>query len=271
MQTKNIARIITSTAVATALLSGVAFADTDTNVASPALHNRGAGIGMMRGNGVVGTVTAISGTTITVTKRMPMGEVTTGATTYTVDASKATITKNGATSSLTNIALGDMLMIEGTVSGSSVAATVIRDGVPAGQGMMGERRDDKSAASTSRGVPASIIKGNGQPVIGGSVTAISGTKLTVTNASNVTYTVDVSSATIEKGRATSTVSQIAVGDRVVVQGTVNGSSVTASSVIDNGAVPTSTSGNSQASDARQMRGGFFGGIGSFLKSLFGFF
>ena len=61
--------------------------------------------------------------------------------------------------------------------------------------------------------------------------------MTVTNKSNVTYTVDATNAKIVQGQNTIAVSNVAVGDSVVVQGTVNGNSITASSVIDQKARP----------------------------------
>ena len=211
--------------------------------------------------GVFGTVSAISGDTLTVTSK-GFGKSTT-ATTYTVDATNATVTKSNATSSLSAVAVGDMVMVQGTVSGSSVTATSIRDGI----GMMGNRGGmgpGMHATSTP------VIQGNGQPVIGGTVAAISGSTLTVTNKSNVTYTVDATNATIQKGNAASSISSVAVGDNVVVQGTTNGTSVTASSVIDSGTSPTPSTA-STAQPHKGGMGGFFGGIGSFFHNLFGFF
>jgi hypothetical protein len=93
----------------------------------------------------------------------------------------------------------------------------------------------------------------------------------VTNKSNVTYTVDATSATVEKGNAVSSISNVAVGDNVVVQGTVNGNAVTASSVIDSGAAPTANSTTNTSGAHQGGMGGFFSGIGSFFHSLFGFF
>ena len=217
--------------------------------------------GGLRGrmSGVFGTVGAVSGTTLTVTSKAgPNG--TLAAATYTVDASSASVMKAGASSSVSAIAVGDTVMVQGTVSGTSVTAKTIRDGVmPMGMG-----RGQKPPQSQN-----SIIKGNGQPVVGGSVTAISGSTLTVTNKSNVTYSVDASSAVVEKANATSSVSNIAVGDSVVVQGTVNGSSITASSVMDQGSAPTvPVAGTSQP--RRGGMGGFFGAIGGFFQHLFGF-
>jgi hypothetical protein len=111
-----------------------------------------------------------------------------------------------------------------------------------------------------------LISGNGQPIVGGTVAIVSGNTLSVTNASNVTYTVDASSATIVKANATSSVSNIAVGDRVVVQGAVNGTSITASSVVDQGVAKNPT-GSNQSGNRR----GFMGSIRGFLHNMFGFF
>lgn len=217
--------------------------------------------------GIVGTVTAVDGTTLTVTSRMrPRGLPTAAptptataaaATVYTVDASNAKVMKNGTSSTVSDISTGDMVMVQGTVTGDNVTATVIRDGV---MPMMMGRRGFRFSSST---LP---IQGNGEPVIAGSIASISGTTLTVTNASNITYTVDATSATIVKNGTSTTFSNVATGDRVIIQGTVNGTSVTASSIIDQGAAATATGSSGSAG----VRGGFFGAIGSFFKRLFGF-
>ena len=69
--------------------------------------------------GVFGTVTAIDGTTITITsKAMPSrnsktSATATAATTYSIDASNATVTKNNTTAAVSNIAIGDTIMVQG--------------------------------------------------------------------------------------------------------------------------------------------------------------
>ena len=183
---------------------------------------------------VVGTVSSISGTTLTVaTKAKPNGGV---ATVYTVDASSATVTKNGAASSATNIATGDTVMIQGTITGTNVVAKNIRDGVPSTQ-------------------PA--IEGNGQPVVAGLVTVISGNIITITNKS-VTYTINATSAKIViNGVVSPTISNITVGDNLIIQGTVNGTSVAATSVIDQKA-------------KIKPQSGLMGSVVNFFKHLFGF-
>ena len=194
--------------------------------------------------GVFGTVTSVNGTTLTVTSKG--FEKTATATTYTVDTTNATVTKNNAASTVADIAVGDTIMIQGTVSGTSVTATTIRDGVAQ---------------------PQTAIQGNGQPVTAGSVTSISGNIITITNASNVTYTVDATNAKFSiKGVTSPTISNIAVGDNLTVQGTVSGTSVTASSVIDQKPVASNNTNKTASNPVT----GFIGGITNFFKHLFGF-
>jgi hypothetical protein len=253
---KNIS--ISLLAVATMILASV--------VASPAFasmntgHMGGMGGGWGRGNmmgsmGVIGTVDTVSGNTITVTtKARPNKDNTTISTStmYTIDATSATVTKNGTASTVSNIATGDMIMVQGTITGTNIVAKTIHDGLP---------------PKGTRPMANSIIQGNGQPIVAGAVTTINGNTLTITNKSNVTYTVDATNAKIATGNQASTVSNIAVGDNVIVQGTINGNAVVASSIIDQKA-PTN---NSQTSTSNpKPHPGFMGGIMNFFKGLFGF-
>jgi hypothetical protein len=212
---------------------------------------------------VFGTVQSVSGTTLTVTQKGFMrpgpkpenanDASAPAATVYTVDASNATVYKGNATSTVSAIATGDVVMVEGAVNGTSVTANVIRDGFP----------QMKPVAPK----PVPVIKGNGQPVVGGSVTAISGSTVSITNSSNVSFTIDASNATVAKGNAASTVSDIAVGDTLIVQGAVNGSSITASSIIDSSA---KAAGTGDGNGKEHGVFGFFAGIGGFFAHLFGF-
>ncbi len=89
----------------------------------------GRGMGMMggrgsmhgEGRGVMGKVTAVNGSTLTITN--------TDGTSYTVDASAAKVSK---TTDITvgDIQVGDTVGVMGTLSGSSVKAVHIMDGVP---------------------------------------------------------------------------------------------------------------------------------------------
>jgi len=217
--------------------------------------------GQIQRSGVFGTVASINGTTLTVTStprpnmRTAVPATAATLTTYTVDASSATVTKNGAASSVSAIATGDKIMVQGTVTGTNVVAKTIRDGVGVGQGQP-------------------VIQGNGQPVIAGSVTAISGNIISITNKSNVTYTVDATNAKfVENGITSPTISNVAVGDNLVIQGTVNGSAVTASSIIDqkaNTKVNANAEKNNNAGNQQKPKVGIMAGIGNFFKKLFGF-
>ena len=215
---------------------------------------------MMVKPAAVGTVTSISGNIITISggPGMPNPGAYATKTTFTVNATNATILKNNATSSVSAIAVGDNLFIEGTLTGTTVTATVIHDGN--GPRSVGPRRG-------MMGAPFQL-EGNGQPVIAGNVSAISGNTLTVTNKSNVTYTVDVTNAKVTARGATSTPSSIVVGDMVVVQGTVNGTSISASMVVDSGMQAKTLT--TQIGHPNQGFRNLFGGLGNFFSRLFGF-
>ena len=125
-------------------------------------------------------------------------------------------------------------------------------------------------------------RGMMKPGVFGTVSAISGNIITVTNTrvprkngSTITtiapvttiYTVDATNAKITQGPNTILVSNIVVGDNIVAQGTVNGNTVVASTIIDQKAqVLTTTSTGTTVSE----RKGFFGSIGSFFAHLFGY-
>ncbi len=98
--------------------SGTQMSTTDSTT-HPMMHP-GFGHGP-RGHGVQGTVSAISGNTITVTHA--------DGTTYTIDASKAKVTKM-VELSVSDIKIGDTIGAEGAVSGTIVTANHIMDGVP---------------------------------------------------------------------------------------------------------------------------------------------
>lgn len=229
------------------------------------MMNRGEGNGyMMEGQGgmmkpvVFGTVASVSGNAIVVTGSQYFG-TSTAAVSFSVDATNAKIIKNGATSSVSSILVGDSVAIQGTLSGTSVIATIIHDGAMRGpQNWADKDKKDKTGTSTF------IVEGNGQPVIAGSVSAVGTSTFTITNKSNVQYTVDVTNAKIVSGKDTVSFSTVKVGDTVVVQGVINGSSINASTVIEQ---KLSASGQVSGQKTGQ---GFFGGIGRFFMRLFGF-
>ena len=212
-----------------------------------------------------GTVSSINGSTITINSVNPTTSV---ATTYTVDATNAKIMKNRTAGTISSIATGDTIMVMGTLNGTNITATSINDGMMmrgAGMGMKGDR-----PMGTATGTMQMMPQGNGQPIVGGTVTSVSGSTITITNTSNATFTIDATNATINKrGVSTATVSNIAVGDSIMVQGAVNGQNVTAHSVMDNGVAQTTTAPGAPEAQP-QAHTSFIGRVGGFFKHLFGF-
>ncbi len=167
--------------------------------------------------GVGGTVSAVVGSTITLTGK--------DGKTYSIDAGSAAITKD-MTVGISDIKVGDTLHVQGVLNGTSVTATNIHDGLPP-PNMMGEHR------MMGRGI------GHG---IHGTVSAVSGNRLMVsvidrhTNSTS-TYTVDATNAQVmlhgdNAAPTQGSVSSIKVGDTVMVAGDVSGTSVTAKMIFD---------------------------------------
>ena len=254
---KNIKYTILSLFALFALASAVpAFADSTTPTTTSPNSTMGGGMGgLKRGGmgmmkpGVFGKVTAVNGNTITVDGKKGFGTTATDVT-YTVDATNAKVMKAQAASTVSAIAVGDTIMAQGTLTGTNLVATMIRDGV-----IVRTPGQNKTELATN-------IVGNGDPLVAGTVSSVDGSTLVITNKSNVSYSIDVSNAKITKGPAVSTISGVAVGDTVIVQGTINGTNVVASSVIDQAKPGTDANG--------QPKKGFFGGIGSFFAHIFGF-
>ncbi len=160
----------------------------------------------------MGTVTAIRGDTITLSD--PKDSAT-----YTVDATNAKILKHGAptagqapqapsTITIGGIAVGDTIMVRGTVSGTTITATAIDDGQMHG----------------GRG-------GHGGPGVHGTVTAVNGTTLTVKDPNGTTYTVNADAATASKIQTIS-VGDVQIGDSIEANGTLSGTTLTAKHLMD---------------------------------------
>lgn len=167
---------------------------------------------------VVGTVTAQSGTTITI--------IGSNGTTYTIDAAHATIWKDKKeVTDASEIDVGENVVVQGTLSGSNVAATRIY----------------------VVDIPETTANGG----IRGTVTAINDSHITLLSTSGTTYSVDTNNADFKDRKgASETWSDVAVGEMVVVHGTVSGSAIDADVV-------------------SEVRGGFFSRFGNFFKHFFG--
>jgi hypothetical protein len=197
--------------------AGITSAQSSTTAVSESGMKMERGIGMMGMRGerpaVVGKVTSVSGTTLTVQSQRP-GDTSTMD--YTVDASSAKILKGteGAApteSTLSAVAVGDTVAVRGTLSGTSVTATEIIDGPMMKHGFGGHGG-----------------RGHGTR---GTVAAINGNTITLTGENGTTYTVDASGAQIGKV-TTITVGDVQVGDTLNVMGEVSGTNVTAKHIMD---------------------------------------
>ncbi len=266
MNKKYTAAFAVASIVATSLFAVSAFAETAAPEQKPAdAGQRPAFAGLMHGrqnakHSIVGSVATVNGTTLTITVRERARKNNPETTaTYTVDASKAIVMKAGASSTVADMQVGDMVMVLGNVNGTTITAIRIMDGFP---------KVSARAEGNPKVAPNPVFTGNGQPVVAGNVTAISGNTITITNASNATYTIDATSAKVEKANAVSAVSNIAVGDMLVVQGTVNGTSITASTIMDQGVHVVATP--DEGKPAPKANKGIFSSVGGFFARLFGF-
>jgi hypothetical protein len=90
-----------------------------------------------------GVVSSISGTTIV------MGEESNeGGASYTIDASKATVTNNGVAANLSDIKVGAKIFVQGTTSGTNVSATSIS---LSRKGSHVEKANDTDGSAASEG------------------------------------------------------------------------------------------------------------------------
>lgn len=201
---------------------------------------------------IVGTVTDIDDETITVEsnkKLDPNNKSNSETVTYTVDASDATFYEGSDEVDIDSVEEDDTIIIEGTISGTEVTATKIRIG------------ELKSGNDFS-------VDGTGEPIVVGTVTDIDTDNETITieNNSDVTYTVDLSDATLSKDGETITISDISEDDVVLVQGEIDDDEITASSLT----IQTKDNNGQGLENGNGQKTGFFKKIGSFFSDLFGF-
>ena len=210
---------------------------------------------------IIGNVISSSGNTLTISSisRRTSSSTAPIKTTYTVDATNAVIMKDNATSTISNIAVGENIAIQGTITGTNIVATRINSGIAKGR----EGAPGQINQKGTQGEPS--IMGNGEPIIAGTISAIDGNTITITNKSNTNYTVDSTNAKISQGQnASGTVSNLSVGDSILAQGAINGTSVTATTIIDQ------ANKNSAPANIPGATKGFFGEVGQFFVHLFGF-
>lgn len=144
-----------------------------------------------------------------------------------------------------------------------------------------------------------------KPAVIGKVTSITGNTIVIqsqkgnaTSTNQLSFTVDATNALVKKGNATSTLADIKIGDSVFVEGTINGTQVTARVIFNgapnmmpgarvgnkgdlNGDGPRGEKGNKDGGNSRgqnefaqdKHKGeskGLFGGIKNFFGKMFGF-
>ncbi len=208
-------------------------------------------------SGIIGKITAVDGMKITVSSPTPWNKDS-KTTVYTVDATNAKIIKGDVENSpASSLMIGDMIVAEGTVTGTNVSATVIHDGM--------WRPKWEGAKDT--------FESSGDPVVGGTVTAISNTTITIKNKAGITYTIDAGAAKFGPMNGTThTLADIKVGNNLLVQGPVSNTSVTAKFVMDTSWKMGMMDDNGEDNDTENgdsgMHKGFFRGIGNFFGRWF---
>lgn len=191
-------------------------------------------------NGIMGTVTAIDGTTIKL-------HAVRGDANYTVDASNATYRKGDILLALSSIKVGAMLFVQGAINENSIVASAIVD--------------------AKGGMPIPPVKGKHQPGIVGTVTEAEKAGFKVQTRDGAIYMVNAFNAKIWKNKTVASVGDIAVGDTVVVVGTITDMNIAATSVATV-SLP-SHDNNENVHMNNGVRVGFFHRIGLFFRSMFG--
>jgi len=131
------------------------------------------------------------------------------------------------------------------------------------------RQNGKAAEKKEvrRGNSVASMTGNGQPIVGGKVMAISGTVIALANNGGALYTIEASGAKIIREGKETAFGTIQIGDGLIVQGTINGTSVTAATIIDSGAPKTLL--NTQPAEQPNKKP--FEGFSNLFTRLFHFF
>ncbi len=175
------------------------------------------------GGATFGTIAAIDGSTLTVTTQA-------GAST-TVKTTSSTVVTTSATGTVADISNGDHLVVIGTTSGTTVAASRIVDRGPATDTFGGP---GAGGPPSGMNAPSGASGGNfgvgGFAPVTGTVAAVDGSTVTLTTTAGTTVKVTTSSSTAVEVDKTITVSQLQTGEQVVVSGTTSGSTVTATRI-----------------------------------------
>ncbi len=171
--------------------------------------------------GVGGEITAIDGSTITVSSmgRKPKGQASDSAPakkTFTVTTTAKTTFSKVTDGTVGDLAKGDTVVVDGTNSNGTIAAKQIH-------------QTEKLPDRNKNGASAPCRGPKGDHTLG-TVSAVSGSTVTISTTSGdtvkVTTTSDTKVSVIEK----TSISDLAKGDMIRVQGTVSGTTVAATAV-----------------------------------------
>lgn len=189
------------------------------------------------GGGGFGTIASIDGSNLTIQDRS-------GTTTKVVTSSSTSVTKS-ASGTAGDIKVGDTVMVVGTGSSSTIAATRVTDdgkvsAAAGGQGAPGGGRPGNggppaggAGAFNGRQAPGGAGAGAaGQAVTRGVVASVGNGTFTVTGIDGTAVTVTTSSSTAVSIAKTATLADLQVGDTVMVRGAAANGTITATSIRD---------------------------------------
>ena len=193
---------------------------------TPGAGNGGPTGSLQRRPGTFGTISSISGSTLTV--KGADGTITN------VNTTSATTVTKSATGSLSDVKVGDHVNVNGTGTSTEIAAQRVTDSGntaptngPAGGGPGG------GGGFGNGGPPPNGGNGSGTNTFAGAsgtVKSISGSTITLETSTGTTVTATTSASTTVSITTQSTVSALAVGDQVAVVGTAGNNAVTATSI-----------------------------------------
>ena len=217
-------------AIAAAAAVGVNAVGSSSSASTAAAGVTGRG-GPPAGQGTVGTISSVNGSTISL-------KALNGKTT-TVQTSGSTTVTEAVSGSLTDIHVGDHILVMGSGTSTAVTAQRITDNgsnsIAARPGGSGNSGGPPSGGgqppSGSSGAPG----GRGGPPAGGgyadgTVTAVNGATLTVQSANGSTITVTTSSATTVLVTKPGTVSDLKVGEAIMWRGKTSDGTTTATDI-----------------------------------------
>lgn len=169
--------------------------------------------------GIVGTISAISGKTLTITAY--------NDTKYTVDADEAKVYEGKETVALSTLMVGDVVFVQGEIKDTTVDASVIVD-------VKKKEKDDKDKKGEDKPKAPKPADDKKQLGVIGEVTAKSGTTLTILGLDGKTYTVAAVDADVwVKGdKKDVSLDDITLKDKVVIHGDIDDTSVTAEAIAE---------------------------------------